>query len=73
MAMPGLAPEANQANEQLWQQLQAELAGLSSRGRLVVATDSGHYIQLERPELVIDAIGEVVAAGQTSQDRTPSG
>jgi len=72
MPMPGLAPEVNQANEQLWQELQAELAALSSRGRLVVAEGSGHYIQLERPQLVIDAISEVVAAGRTSQDRMPS-
>jgi pimeloyl-ACP methyl ester carboxylesterase len=64
MAMPGLAPKVNQAYEQLWQQLQAQLAGLSSRGWLVVAQDSGHYIQLEQPALVIDAISEVVAAGQ---------
>jgi pimeloyl-ACP methyl ester carboxylesterase len=62
MAMPGLPDEVNQAHEQLWQDLQAELAGLSSRGRLVVAQDSGHYIQLERPQLVVDAIGQVVAA-----------
>jgi pimeloyl-ACP methyl ester carboxylesterase len=64
MAMPGLAEEVNEANEQLWQQLQAELAALSSRGRLVVAHDSGHYIQLERPQLVIDAIAEVVTAAR---------
>jgi pimeloyl-ACP methyl ester carboxylesterase len=64
MAMPGMSGEVNQANEQAWQELQAELAALSSRGRLVVAKDSGHYIQLERPELVIDAIREVVAAGR---------
>jgi pimeloyl-ACP methyl ester carboxylesterase len=70
IAMPGLAGEVNQANEQLWQQLQAELAGLSSRGRLVVARDSGHYIQLERPQLVIDAIAEVLTAAQANQDRT---
>jgi len=70
MAMPGLTDAANQANEQLWQQLQAELAGLSSQGRLVVAEASGHYLQLERPELVIDAIAEVVTAAQTNQDRT---
>jgi pimeloyl-ACP methyl ester carboxylesterase len=70
MLMPGLADEVNQANEQLWQQLQAELAGLSSQGRLVVAQDSGHYIQLERPQLVIDAIAEVVTAARTNQDRT---
>lgn len=67
MAMPGLADAVNQANEQLWQELQAELAGLSSRGRLVVAQGSGHYIQLERPQLVVDAISEVVAAGRGQQ------
>jgi len=69
-AMPGLTDAVNQANEQLWQQLQAELAGLSSQGRLVVAEGSGHYIQLDRPELVIDAIAEVVTAARTNQDRT---
>jgi pimeloyl-ACP methyl ester carboxylesterase len=67
MAMPGLADEVNQANEQLWQELQAELAGLSSRGRLVVAEGSGHYIQLEQPQLVIDAIGQVVASRRNEQ------
>ena len=70
MAMPGLAGEVNQANEQLWQQLQAELAGLSSRGQLVVAHDSGHYIQLERPQLVLDAIAEVLTVAQANQDCT---
>jgi pimeloyl-ACP methyl ester carboxylesterase len=69
MAMPSLSEEVNQANEQLWQQLQAELAGLSSRGRLVVAHDSGHYIQLERPQLVIDAIREVVSAVRDEQPK----
>jgi pimeloyl-ACP methyl ester carboxylesterase len=67
MAMPGRADEVNQANEQLWQELQAELAGLSSRGRLVVAQGSGHYIQLEQPQLVIDAIGQVVASRRNEQ------
>ena len=67
MAMPGLSPEVNQANEQTWQELQAELAKLSSRGRLIVAEDSGHYVQLERPQLVIDAIGEVVASCRNEQ------
>jgi pimeloyl-ACP methyl ester carboxylesterase len=67
MPMPGLTDAVNQANDQVWQQLQAELAALSSRGRLVVAQDSGHYIQLERPELVIDAIGQVVASCRNEQ------
>jgi pimeloyl-ACP methyl ester carboxylesterase len=69
MVMPGLTPEVNQAYERVWQGLQAELAGLSSQGRLIVAEGSGHYIQLERPQLVIDAIAEVVTAARTNQDR----
>jgi pimeloyl-ACP methyl ester carboxylesterase len=48
--------------ERLWQQLQRELAQLVPRGRLVVATESGHNIQDDQPELVLDAIGDVVLA-----------
>ncbi|MGH9862116.1 MAG: alpha/beta fold hydrolase [Candidatus Acidiferrales bacterium] len=36
------------------------LAALSSRGTHRVAPDSGHWIQLEQPQQVIDAIREVV-------------
>jgi pimeloyl-ACP methyl ester carboxylesterase len=42
--------------------LQRDLPQLSSCGRLVVASDSGHWIHLDRPELVEQAIGDVVAA-----------
>jgi pimeloyl-ACP methyl ester carboxylesterase len=48
--------------ERLWQQLQRELAQLVPGGRLVVATESGHNIQDDQPELVLDAIGDVVLA-----------
>jgi hypothetical protein len=59
----------NQTYEQLWQELQAEPAALSSQGKLMMAEGGGHYIQLERPQLVIDAIAEVVTAARTNQDR----
>jgi pimeloyl-ACP methyl ester carboxylesterase len=48
--------------ERLWQQLQRELAQLVPGGRLVVATESGHNIQDDQPELVLDAIGDVALA-----------
>jgi pimeloyl-ACP methyl ester carboxylesterase len=48
--------------ERLWQQLQRELAQLVLGGRLVVATESGHNIQDDQPELVLDPIGDVVLA-----------
>lgn len=41
-------------------ELQVELSGLSSNGKLVLVEGSGHHIQVERPEVVIDAIREVV-------------
>ncbi|MFN2291255.1 MAG: alpha/beta fold hydrolase [Anaerolineae bacterium] len=46
-------------------ELQAELAALSPRGRQVTVRGSGHHIQIDQPQAVIDAIREVVgAAGQ---------
>ncbi len=52
-----LATEA----EIIWQELQIDLASLSSQGRRVVATESAHNIQFEQPDLIIDAVGEIVA------------
>lgn len=39
--------------------LQTELSELSSKGRLVLVEESGHFIQVDRPDVVIDAIREV--------------
>jgi pimeloyl-ACP methyl ester carboxylesterase len=41
---------------------QMELAGQSANGHLQVAEESGHAIQLEQPQIVIDAIRQVVEA-----------
>ena len=49
-------------DERLWRQLQRELAQMVPGGRLVVATQSGHDIQDEQPELVLDAVRDVVLA-----------
>jgi pimeloyl-ACP methyl ester carboxylesterase len=54
-----LASESNISKHDNWKDLQQELAGLSSHGRLVVAEGSGHFIQVDRPELVIEAIDDV--------------
>jgi pimeloyl-ACP methyl ester carboxylesterase len=42
----------------------AEMKGLSSAGKLVVAEKSGHEIHLYRPELVVQAVREVVTAAR---------
>jgi pimeloyl-ACP methyl ester carboxylesterase len=50
-----------------WQKMQNELARLSTRSRQVIAKNSGHYIQLDRPDLVLDAVREVVNEVKTPQ------
>ena len=56
---PGLTLEEN---KQRWLGLQTELAALSPQGKLVLADKSGHHIQLDQPNLVIDAIEQVLTA-----------
>lgn len=43
-------------------QLQKDLSQLSPTARLVVAENSGHFVQLDRPDLVIGAVRDVVLA-----------
>ena len=62
--IPFLSEAENQQMEQAWQIMQAELAAQSSNGEQIVAEQSGHYIQLEQPQLVIDAVRQVVEAAQ---------
>ena len=46
------------------------VAALSSCGEHVVAKDSGHWIQVEEPQLVIDAIRRVVGGDTDDQRRS---
>jgi pimeloyl-ACP methyl ester carboxylesterase len=62
MSGPGISAEDAEQAEAAQNEMQAELAALSPRGKWIVAEESGHYIQVGQPELVIDAIREVVAA-----------
>jgi len=45
----------------IWQDLHRELATRSPQGEVVVATRSGHYIQNDEPQIVVDAIRRVLA------------
>jgi len=46
--------------EPILMQLQQQLATLSPRGRLVVAQDCGHDVQADCPQVVIEAIRQMV-------------
>jgi pimeloyl-ACP methyl ester carboxylesterase len=62
-------PEVVAQLEPAWAAAQARLAALVPDARYVLAAESGHYIQLDQPELVIDAIRDVVAAVRESGSR----
>ena len=52
--------ETAQQAERAWREAQVELAAQVRDGTLIVAEGSGHMITLEKPEVVVDAIGTIV-------------
>lgn len=60
--LPNVSEVENQQAWQAWQAMQSELVELSPNSKQVIAERSGHSIQLQQPQLVIDAIREVVQA-----------
>ncbi|MBV8573580.1 MAG: alpha/beta fold hydrolase [Acetobacteraceae bacterium] len=46
--------------EALWQRVQAQTAALSPRGRLRIVQGAGHFIQNDRPQIVIEAVLEAM-------------
>jgi pimeloyl-ACP methyl ester carboxylesterase len=48
--------------KQEWKALGAEQAAMSTRGRQQTVPDAGHYIQIDRPDVVISAVRDVVEA-----------
>lgn len=47
------------AREDEWQEMQRELSKLNALGQQVIATESGHMIHLDQPELVVNIIREM--------------
>jgi pimeloyl-ACP methyl ester carboxylesterase len=66
LSLPNASDELMTRVEAAWLELQRELASRSSRGRLVIAERSGHNVQNDQPELVIEAIREVVVAARVT-------
>jgi pimeloyl-ACP methyl ester carboxylesterase len=64
-AVPSVAPKF----EQIRLELQKELVRRSSRGKQIIAEKSGHNIHRDQPELVIDAIREVMEEAKSIASR----
>lgn len=60
----GLSPEQAAHLDKLHSESQAALTRRSENARQIIAEDSGHYIQVEKPELVRSAIRQVVEAAR---------
>jgi pimeloyl-ACP methyl ester carboxylesterase len=48
------------AVEQAWREGQEALAKSTPQGKVVVAQSSGHFIQVDQPQLIVDSVKEVV-------------
>ncbi len=59
---PDLAKPINEA----WEKMQEEMAHLSTRGTQTIVKNSSHYIQIDQPDAVIDAVHSVVEQARQS-------
>lgn len=55
-----MAPDLAKSVNAQWEKMQEELAHLSTRGTQTIATGSAHYIQSDRPDVVISAVHSIV-------------
>jgi pimeloyl-ACP methyl ester carboxylesterase len=53
-------PELRTTFNLVWEQMQEELVHVSGFGKQVIAKNSSHYIQIDRPELVIEEVHKIV-------------
>jgi pimeloyl-ACP methyl ester carboxylesterase len=60
LPQPEIPADLIKPMNEAWEQMQGELARLSSRGTRTVAKNSSHYIQLDRPEAVVEAVRGIV-------------
>ncbi|MCU5533203.1 lysophospholipase [Bacillus cereus] len=54
----------SQEAQMKWLQLQEELLRLSSNHTFVIAKQSGHYIQKDEPQYIIDAVKWIIEVGE---------
>lgn len=73
---PGMSAAQRERQVAAWNRLQADQAAWSTRGRQEIV-DASHYVHHDRPDLVIGAVREVVAAVRRPASpeplRTPAG
>jgi pimeloyl-ACP methyl ester carboxylesterase len=61
---PGEAAAATEARSEVWRSRHDAVAALSTKGARRTVEGAGHNIQMDKPEMVIGAIEEVLAAAR---------
>ncbi len=64
--VPGseLGAEALEQTEQVWRALQEAIAALSADSRIIEAKNSGHFVHLDEPQVVVDAVVDMLRSVQ---------
>jgi len=60
LTIPVVVVTGARGSDERWRQLQKDLASLSERGCVMIAPQSGHVVQINQPDVVVDAIRSVV-------------
>jgi len=60
LTIPVVVVTGARGADENWRKLQHDLTSLSERGCLMIARQSGHVVQVDQPEVVVDAIRGVV-------------
>jgi pimeloyl-ACP methyl ester carboxylesterase len=68
LALEGITRAESARMQAAWAKLQADAATWSREGRHVMVRDASHYIQFDRPDVVIGAVREVVMRVRTGED-----
>jgi len=65
----GLVSQWESLTEPIWQQLQVDLATISTNSKHIVVDQAGHNIQFEKPDVVVEAILDVVEEARARSRR----
>ena len=57
---PELSPDVGKIWNDIWEKMQEELPSLSTQGTQKIAKNSSHFVQIDRPELVVEEVRKIV-------------
>jgi len=72
MEIPGVAPDVATSLHDEWVAMNQEIVSRSTRGRWLLAERSTHYIQKDQPELVVQAVRDMLDSVRVSSGRVPA-